>query len=246
MTPVARERPSPNHDARPAPGAVDMLVLHYTGMPNAADALARLTDPATKVSAHYLIEEDGTLHRLVAEHRRAWHAGAASWRGQTDVNGASIGVELANPGHAFGYRPFPEAQMRALAALARDLLARHPIPARNMVGHSDVAPTRKEDPGELFDWAWLAGQGIGLWPAHRPVAGELGLVLGPGDGGRAVADLRAALAGIGYGLAVDGVYDALTEAVVRAFQRRFRPRRFDGRADPETIQLAFAVRALAD
>ncbi|MEX2649430.1 MAG: N-acetylmuramoyl-L-alanine amidase [Alphaproteobacteria bacterium] len=244
MIPTVLEWPSPNHDER-GTATIDMLVLHYTGMADAETALARLTDPAAKVSAHYLIDEDGTLYRLVPEQRRAWHAGPASWRGHADVNARSIGIELVNPGHAFGYRAFPEPQMAALVALARGLCRRRAIPAGNVVGHSDVAPERKEDPGELFDWARLAAAGVGLWPERRPVAGEMGLTLGPGDNGRPVGELQGALAAIGYGLVVDGVYGPRTGAVVRAFQRHFRPSRLDGVADPETAQLAFAVRALA-
>ncbi len=158
------DRPSANFDARPEGAAVDILVVHYTGMETAEAALDRLMDPAAKVSAHYLIDEDGTLYRLVEEDRRAWHAGVASWRGATDVNARSIGIELVNPGHEFGYRPFPEAQTGALIDLAADIVARHRIPARNVVGHADVAPRRKMDPGELFDWPRLAAAGIGLWP----------------------------------------------------------------------------------
>ena len=174
---------SPNHDARPAGGPVDMLVLHYTGMRSCAEALARLCDPAAKVSAHYLIDEDGTCVPLVAEDRRAWHAGVSFWRGHADINARSIGIELVNPGHEFGYRPFPEAQMRALIDLCRGILARHPIPPCNVVGHADVAPRRKRDPGDLFDWRRLAAAGIGLWP-EGTAAGE--------------GDLAAALATIGY------------------------------------------------
>ncbi|MBM3585356.1 MAG: N-acetylmuramoyl-L-alanine amidase [Alphaproteobacteria bacterium] len=221
-----------------------MLVLHYTGMIDAASALARLTDPAAKVSAHYVIDEDGTIHRLVAEDRRAWHAGDACWRGATDINGRSIGIELVNPGHAFGYRPFPEVQVRAVIDLGLALVGRHPIPARNVVGHADVAPRRKEDPGELFDWRRLADHGLGLWPRQRPVTGELGLALGPGDGDGAAAALQGALADFGYDVPTHGGYDTDTEAVVRAFQRHFRPARVDGRADPETAQLAFALQAM--
>ncbi len=234
------ERPSPNHDPRPPGVAVDMLVLHYTGMTDARAALDRLCDPAAKVSAHYLVDEDGAVHRLVEETRRAWHAGRAVWRECTDVNGASIGIELVNPGHEFGYRPFSDAQMDAVIALARDILARHPIPARNVVGHSDVAPARRADPGELFDWARLAAVGVGLWPAPE-VRGEMGLTLRAGDAGLAVAELQAALAEIGYGVARDGLYDEGLAAVVTAFQRHFRPRRVDGVADPETARLALRL-----
>src|SRR4029077_12116286 len=159
-----RECLSPNHDARPEGGRVDMLVLHYTGMKTAAEAIDRLCDPAAKVSAHYAIDEDGTVWRLVEESRRAWHAGVSFWQGTRDVNAASIGIELVNPGHDWGYRAFPDAQMVALETLCHGLLLRHPIPRDRVVGHSDVAPLRKQDPGELFDWPRLAEAGIGLWP----------------------------------------------------------------------------------
>ena len=158
------ERASPNCDERPDGVAIDMLVLHYTGMPSAEGALARLTDPTAKVSAHWLIEEDGAIISLVPEAMRAWHAGVSFWRGASGVNARSIGIELVNPGHEFGYRPFPERQMAALIELARDITTRHAIPARNVIGHADVAPRRKMDPGELFDWRRLARAEIGLWP----------------------------------------------------------------------------------
>src|SRR5262249_6695143 len=149
---------------RPVAGRIDMLVLHYTGMRTGEAALERLCDPVAKVSSHYLVEEDGTTWRLVPEEKRAWHAGVSFWAGERDINDFSIGIELVNPGHEFGYRPFPEAQMQALEALARDIVDRHAIRPHRVVGHSDVAPTRKTDPGELFDWARLARKGIGLWP----------------------------------------------------------------------------------
>jgi len=153
---AAIDRPSPNTDARRDGTPIDMLVLHYTGMLTGAAALSRLSDPAAKVSAHYLIDEDGTVYRLVAEEKRAWHAGVANWRGVSDINGRSVGIELVNPGHEFIYRDFPQPQMTALIGLARDILTRHSIPARNVVGHSDIAPDRKLDPGERFDWRSLA------------------------------------------------------------------------------------------
>jgi N-acetylmuramoyl-L-alanine amidase len=159
-----RDLPSPNHDERPAGTPIDMLILHYTGMRTGAAAVARLRDPASRVSCHYVVEEDGAVFRLVAEERRAWHAGVSQWRGHTLLNGRSIGIEIVNPGHEWGYRPFPALQMAAVCDLCLDVLARHPIPARNVVGHSDVAPDRKEDPGELFDWEGLAANGVGLWP----------------------------------------------------------------------------------
>ncbi len=230
------ERPSPNHDSRPAGRPVDILVLHYTGMATADEALARLCDPTAKVSAHYTVAEDGTVYAHVPERRRAWHAGVASWGGDSDVNGRSVGIEVVNPGHEFGYRPFPAAQMAALAELAQAVLARHPIPPHRVVGHSDVAPARKRDPGELFDWPGLATAGIGLWPelpSSSPPLSPPG-VLRPGDRGAAVEALRRGLAAFGYGLPVDAGYDRATEQVMIAFQRHFRPARFDGIADGET------------
>ena len=208
------ERLSPNRDERPDGRRPDMLILHYTGMRSAADALDRLCDPAAKVSAHWLIEEDGAVWRLVPEEQRAWHAGVSFWDGETGLNAGSIGIELANPGHEFGYRPFPEPQMAALVGLARDVVARWRIAPRRVLGHADVAPRRKQDPGELFDWRRLAGQGIGLWPA--PAA--------------PVADAVGALARCGYEVAEPA-------ASLLAFQRRFRPARLDGLADDETRAL---------
>lgn len=208
-------RPSPNHEPRRA-GAVDMLVLHYTGMESAEAALARLCAPEAKVSAHYLIDEDGTTVALVPEDRRAWHAGQSYWRGETDINSRSIGIELVNPGHEFGYRGFPDAQIAALIRLCTGVLSRHPIPPWNVVGHSDVAPARKQDPGELFPWRRLKGHGIGLWPFE---GGETAAV--------PEAKLVAMLGRYGY-----DTTDAT--AAVAAFQRHFRPETVDGRPDAET------------
>jgi N-acetylmuramoyl-L-alanine amidase len=226
---AVRERPSPNHGARGEPPhlrPVDMLVLHYTGMASAAAALDRLCDPAAEVSAHYLVEEDGTIWRLVAEARRAFHAGRSSWQGDADLNRVSIGIEIVNPGHEGGYRPFPAAQMAAVEALCRDILARHPIPPDRVVGHSDIAPERKSDPGELFDWPRLAGAGIGLWPPPHPdAAAGRGRGVGIMQRTAALADL----ARIGY-----GVSPADEAPAVAAFQRRFRPARWDGLLDRET------------
>ncbi len=216
---------SPNFEPRPDGVAIDMLVVHYTGMRSADEALQRLCDPDAKVSAHYLIDEDGTLHHLVAEDQRAWHAGVASWRGAANINDRSIGIELVNPGHEFGYRPFPEPQLAAFEELAAAILARHPIPAGNVVGHSDVAPTRKTDPGEFFDWRRMATAGIGLWPQpaeHRE------------DDQSRLADM---LRDIGY-----DIEDF--SAAVRAFQRHFRPERMNGRIDPETARLVAGLRAM--
>jgi N-acetylmuramoyl-L-alanine amidase len=219
------DRPSPNFDPRPGEGRIDMLILHYTGMRSAAEALDRLCDPAAKVSAHYLIEEDGTVWRLVAEQHRAWHAGVSSWRGRSDINAVSIGIELVNPGHEFGYRAFPEPQMAALEELVHGILARHPIPPRHILGHSDVAPLRKQDPGELFDWPRLARAGIGFWPDFvKPAATT------PSD----IGEVQTSLTKIGYGCPRSGVLDAETAATITAFQRHFRPECCDGAADAET------------
>jgi N-acetylmuramoyl-L-alanine amidase len=224
------ERPSPNHDARPDGAAIDILVLHYTGMRTAEEALARLCDPEAKVSAHYTIAQDGRVYRHVPEERRAWHAGLSWWAGERNVNARSIGIELVNPGHEFGYELFPKAQISALIDLANGILARHPIPPSRVVGHSDVAPARKMDPGELFPWPQLAEFGIGLWPEFSPFA-------------RVDCTSREAFARLGYGLAPD--MDVPFEAVVTAFQRHWRPSQIDGVLDDETAyRLATLVSAL--
>jgi len=227
----SRDLPSPNHDERPAGTPVDMLILHYTGMRSGAEAIARLRDPASRVSAHYVVEEDGQVFRLVPEDRRAWHAGVSQWRGQELLNGRSIGIEIVNPGHEWGYRPFPALQMAAVCDLCLEILARHPISARNVVAHSDVAPDRKEDPGELFDWEGLARNGVGLWPAE-----ETGLrTQAEGD---AEADPRALLGAIGYRTDLD------LPVLIRAFQRHWRPERVDGVVDGETLARLNAVAAV--
>jgi N-acetylmuramoyl-L-alanine amidase len=224
------DRPSPNTDDRPPGVGVSMLVLHYTGMTSAEAAVARLTDPAARVSAHYVIDEAGRVFRLAGEDRRCWHAGAGAWRGQDDVNARSIGVEIANPGHEHGYRPFPEAQMAAVTDLARAIVNRHAIRPEDVVGHSDTAPERKEDPGELFDWARLARAGVGLWPFGVGAAVD-GPVLGVGDAGIDVLRLQRDLARFGWTVEPTGRFDRRTERVVVAFQRRFRQQRLDGRFD---------------
>jgi N-acetylmuramoyl-L-alanine amidase len=219
------DRPSPNHDARPAGRTVDILLLHYTDMESAEAALARLCDPDARVSAHYCIDEDGTVYRLVGEDRRAWHAGAASWAGASDINARSIGIELVNPGHSCGYQPFPEAQMAALTGLAKTVLARHPIPPNRVLGHSDVAPARKQDPGELFDWRALAAAGIGLWPDAAAAPEPL----------PPMAEIQGRLARFGYEVPRHGRLDGDTRAVLAAFQRHFRPAAITGEADGETV-----------
>jgi len=217
---VHKERLSPNRDERALP--VSMVVLHYTGMETGAAALERLCDPAAKVSAHYLIDEDGTVTRLVPEEKRAWHAGKSYWRGITDVNSASIGIEIVNPGHEFGYRPFTDAQMEALCPLLADIMERHDIPRANVVGHSDVAPARKTDPGELFDWDMLARLRLAL-PVPKP---RIHLIYdNPGA-------FYLALERFGYDIS-DG------PAAVRAFQRRWRPHRIDGEIDGQIGAILF-------
>jgi N-acetylmuramoyl-L-alanine amidase len=209
-----RERQSPNHGPRRADAAIDMLVLHYTGMETAAIALDRLCDPEKQVGAHYVIEEDGSIWRLVPEDRRAWHAGSSFWAGETDINSRSIGIELVNPGHGPDYRPFPDAQMAVLEELCGDILARHPIPPHRILGHSDVAPGRKRDPGELFDWRRLAAAGIGIWPdIVAPALPD-------------AADFTEHMRRFGY---ADGSIEAIT-----AFQRHFHPTSLTGVADGET------------
>lgn len=218
--------PSPNHDARPQGAPVDILLLHYTGMKTSDEALARLCDPEAKVSAHYTIDRTGCVYRHVPEDRRAWHAGVSSWAGETNVNGRSIGIELVNPGHEFGYEPFAAPQIAALVELAKAILARHLIPPHRVLGHSDVAPARKIDPGELFPWARLAAEGIGLWPqGGEPVSAA------SVDGER----FQAALRRFGYGFAPEA--DVPVEAAIAAFQRHFRPSVIDGVADAQCAAL---------
>lgn len=227
------EAPSPNFDARRGPP--DLILLHYTGMQTAEAAVERLRDPEARVSAHYVVEEDGRILRLVDEARRAWHAGKSWWRGETDVNAVSIGVEIVNPGHEFGYRPFPQVQIDAVTALVADIRTRWSVPDARILGHSDVAPERKTDPGELFPWRALAEAGHGLWfePAAERIA-ALGPPLAEGDAGLGVHVLQAGLHRLGYRPQPSGVYDAETRTVVEAFQRHWRPERVDGIADGET------------
>lgn len=222
------DRQSPNYDARPDSVAIDILVLHYTGMRTAEAALARLCDPEAKVSAHYTIDRDGRIYRHVAEELRARHAGVSYWAGVRDVNSSSIGIELVNPGHEFGYVPFADQQIGALIDLSREIFERHPIPPRRVVGHSDVAPARKIDPGELFPWMRLAEYGIGVWPQA-----SVPLEKPPTE---RIADL---LSRFGYGVPPE--VDWPLETVIAAFQRRFRPGKIDGVVDSETVTLLAAL-----
>jgi len=225
-----RQRPSPNHNERTPGTPIDTLVLHYTGMQSGRAALDRLCEEAARVSSHYLVEEDGEIWQLVPDERRAWHAGPSFWRGHTDINSRSIGIEIVNPGHEWGYRAFPTIQMDAIIALCTTLLARHPIEPRNVVAHSDIAPDRKQDPGELFDFSLLARHGIGLFPTDTPD-------LGTGDAitdAAALAPVRRDLAAIGYDIAAEGTWDHALGLVLAAFQRHWRPESITARADAGT------------
>lgn len=227
------QRPSPNHGPRAGGRPVDILLLHYTGMVSEEGALDWLCNPASQVSAHYFVHEDGRVVQLVGEGERAWHAGKSVWAGETDINSRSIGIEIANPGHEFGYRGFPPAQVAGVIDLCRDILARRPIPPERVLAHSDVAPLRKEDPGELFPWGELHAAGIGHWVMPEPVVA--GPMLTAGNSGPAVAGLKKRFRDYGYGLGAESVFDDETAAVVRAFQRHFRPALVDGIADVSTV-----------
>jgi N-acetylmuramoyl-L-alanine amidase len=230
--------PSPNQDERGE--KVDMLILHYTGMKSAGEALDRLRDPIAAVSAHYVVDEDGSVFRLVSEDRRAWHAGVSHWRGHSGLNARSIGIEIVNPGHEWGYRDFPVLQLAAVCDLCLAILARHAIPARNVIGHSDVAPDRKEDPGERFDWRALAENGVGLWPQNATDLGTTGTV----RDAVTLRPVRSALAEIGYRVAPEGPLDPALSGVLRAFQRHWRPEAVTGRADDGTLVRLLGVRNL--
>jgi N-acetylmuramoyl-L-alanine amidase len=229
---VRKVVPSPNHEERVL--ATDILLLHYTGMATTAEAIERLCDPEAKVSSHYVVEEDGDILQLVPEAWRAWHAGVSSWEGVTDINSRSIGVEIGNPGHSYGYPDFPEPQIAAVIALCRDLMERHRFRADRVLAHSDVAPLRKWDPGEKFPWERLHRAGVGAWVEPAPFMP--GTVLALGDIGPQVARLQAGLRVYGYGVEATGIYDDVTVAVVAAFQRHFRPACVDGRADLSTVE----------
>jgi N-acetylmuramoyl-L-alanine amidase len=224
--------PSPNREPRQDGRTPDMLILHYTGMDSAEAALDWLTREESKVSCHYLIDEEGRVTQMVREAERAWHAGQSLWAGETDLNSCSIGMEIHNPGHDIDYRNFPDVQMDAVIALARDILGRHAIAAHRVLAHSDIAPGRKKDPGEKFDWRRLAEAGVGLWAEPAEVGGDAGL--GPGDEGESVLNLQQQLSEFGYGVELTGTYGRGLEGVVQAFQRHFRQERVDGMADVST------------
>ncbi len=227
------ERPSPNHEPRAGGRAPDMLLLHYTATVDGETAIRWLTNPKSKVSAHYLVDVDGSIVRMVDEADRAWHAGVSFWAGERDINSCSIGIEIQNPGHDTFYPDFPEPQLVALEALCRDIVSRHAIAPERVLAHSDVAPARKIDPGEKLDWGRLHRAGIGHYVEPEPI--RSGPVLKLGDEGPAVRELQERLAGYGYGVPRHGLYDGETRMVVAAFQRHFRPARVDGVADSSTI-----------
>ena len=231
---VSAVLPSPNHGERRGFPRPNTLILHYTGMPSAEAAIALLRDPASQVSCHYVVEEDGRVAQLVPEARRAWHAGVSCWRGERDMNSASIGVEICNPGHDGGLPPYPQAQIESVIALCRDVSARHGVRPERVLAHSDIAPARKRDPGELFPWDVLARAGVGHW--IEPVAPSDEILLARGHEGPPVRSFQALLGLYGYDLEPNGVYDPKMEIAVAAFQRHFRPARVDGAVDRSTVE----------
>jgi N-acetylmuramoyl-L-alanine amidase len=234
-SPLAAEfLPSPNHTERRDGARPNCVILHYTGMPSGAEALAWLRNPQSEVSAHYFVWEDGRIVQLVAEARRAWHAGISVWKGERDLNSFSIGIEIVNPGHDFGLPPFPDPQIAAVIALARDICDRHAIKPERVLAHSDVAPARKIDPGERFPWARLWREGVGHWVKPSPIVD--GPILKRGAEGPPIRALQAMLALYGYGVELTGVYDKQTELCVAALQRHFRPEKVDGEADLSTLE----------
>jgi len=233
--------PSPNHGERANNRAPDMIVLHYTGMESAELAVQRLAAAESGVSTHYFVHEDGRVTQMVPESRRAWHAGHSFWAGDTDINSRSIGIEIQNPGHDFGYPDFPLRQIAGVIALCRAILRRRQIPADRVLAHSDVAPERKQDPGEKFPWRLLAESGVGHWVEPAPIVDSPNFEMG--DRGEAIGKLQMALARYGYGLPTDGYYDEKTRCVVAAFQRHFRPARIDGVLDSSTL---ITLRALLE
>jgi N-acetylmuramoyl-L-alanine amidase len=241
---VAEFRPSPNHGERKNGAAIDMLVMHYTGMQDSDAALRKLCTGGSEVSCHYYVTEDGYILQCVPEARRAWHAGAASWAGETDINSCSIGVEIANPGHSYGYPDFPKRQIAAVIALCRGIATRHKIPPHRVLGHSDIAPSRKNDPGEKFPWQRLYESGIGLWLKPAPI--KPGKVFVLGDNAPAITEMQIMLSRYGYAVPTSGYLDGVTRDVVAAFQRHFRPERVDGEADVSTILTLRSLLAARD
>ncbi|MBA1139020.1 N-acetylmuramoyl-L-alanine amidase [Mesorhizobium neociceri] len=232
--PGAEVRVSPNFGQRRVTLRPDMIVLHYTGMATGAAAEAWLCDSASEVSSHYLVHEDGRIIQMVRESDRAWHAGASSWFGRTDINSCSVGIEIVNPGHSLGYSAFPKRQIEAVIGLCKGIIGRHSVAAQRVLAHSDIAPGRKIDPGEKFPWRALFAAGVGHLVPASPI--RRGPVLKAGDTGAEVEALQSMLALYGYGVEISGAFDRQTEIVVEAFQRHFRPRLVNGIADGSTIR----------
>jgi N-acetylmuramoyl-L-alanine amidase len=237
--------PSQNFEPRRGKTRPDMLILHYTGMMSCERAIFWLAEPRSKVSCHYVVDEHGRITQMVDEAHRAWHAGIASWAGETDINSASIGIEIHNPGHELGYPDFPEAQMAAVVALCQDIVARNAIPPQRVLGHSDVAPGRKIDPGEKFDWRRLHAAGVGHWvlPAAHD---DADVSFGVGDCNPLIGATTALLAQYGYGITPSDTLDEEGAKVVRAFQLHFRPEMTWGRVDPSTLATLEALIAAAE
>jgi N-acetylmuramoyl-L-alanine amidase len=230
---VADVIPSANYGERRNGRDPDLIVLHYTGMMDGRMAVHRLTTTGTEVSAHYIVHEDGRIIQSVQEVKRAWHAGASAWAGETDINSCSIGIEIINGGHDYGLPPYPLRQVAAVIALCKGIIIRRNIPRHRVLGHSDISPGRKQDPGEKFPWALLAASGVGLYVAPAKI--EAGPTMAVGAAGDNVRALQEALARYGYGVTVSGIYDFATVEVVTAFQRHFRPELIDGIADVSTV-----------
>jgi len=234
-------RESPNHGARATGKQLDMIILHYTGMTSGRAALDWLCNPDSGVSCHYFIDEAGLITQLVPEQRRAWHAGKSCWKGDEDINSRSIGIEIVNPGHEFGYRDFPPVQIKAVTRLCLDCGGRLKVPPQNVLAHSDIAPLRKEDPGERFPWHELHLAGIGQWVEADPMGS--GRFFHLGDRGKPIEALQSMLALYGYHVEVSGEYDAMTVACITAFQRHFRQEKVDGVADGATISTLYKLLA---
>ncbi len=237
---VAEVRESPNHGERKDGAKPDIIILHYTGMADTQAAVRHLCAATSQVSSHYVVLEDGYIIQCVPEARRAWHAGQSSWAGETDINSRSIGIEIANPGHDHGYPDFPRRQIAAVTTLCRSILTRHRIPADRVLAHSDIAPSRKKDPGEKFPWKCLHDSGIGLWVKLAPIVTD-GPIYVLGDKGPAIREVQELLARYGYGIEPTGHFDGLTHEVITAFQRHFRPIKVDGVADVSTIETLRAL-----
>ncbi len=231
--PAARVVPSPNHGERAGGLKPDMIILHYTGMATAAAALDWLCRDESQVSSHYFVHEDGRVDQLVAEDRRAWHAGKSNWKGESDINSRSIGIEIANAGHPGGLPDFPSIQIDAVVELCRNCGERWSIAPERVLAHSDIAPIRKVDPGEKFPWERLHSGGVGHWVPPAPIGG--GRFFQRGDQGQPVEAVQTMLSLYGYGIEVTGVFCEKTEGAVAAFQRHFRPSQVDGIADVSTL-----------